>query len=70
MITDADIRKWLPGDNLYDDAVFPPLDMPEGTYDLEVAILDPRTRKPNVKIAIVGIGPDGWYKMGQIEVRK
>ncbi|HUU28281.1 MAG TPA: DUF4832 domain-containing protein [archaeon] len=70
LVTDADIRSWLPGDNLYDDAVFLPLDMPEGEYDLEVAILDPRTLKPKVKLAIAGVGPDGWYKMGKITVRE
>ncbi|HUU28279.1 MAG TPA: DUF4832 domain-containing protein [archaeon] len=70
LVTDADITQWLPGDNLYDDAVFLPLDMPEGEYDLEVAILDPRTLKPKVKLAIAGIGTDGWYKMGKITVRE
>jgi len=70
LLTDADIRQWLPGDNIYDDAVFLPLDMPEGEYDLDVAILDPRTLKPKVKLAIAGIGPDGWYNMGKITVRE
>ncbi|HUU28282.1 MAG TPA: DUF4832 domain-containing protein [archaeon] len=70
LVTDADIRSWLPGDNLYDDAVFLPLDMPEGEYDLEVAILDPYNLKPKVKLAIAGVGPDGWYKMGKITVRE
>ena len=68
LVTDADIRKWLPGDNLYDDAVILPLDMPRGEYDLELAILDPGTLKPKVKLAISGRGPDGWYKMGKIKV--
>ena len=68
LVTDADIRKWLPGDNLYDDAVFLPLDIPQGEYDLELAILDPRTLKPKVKLAISGRGPDGWYKMGKVKV--
>jgi len=70
LVTDADIRDWLPGDILYDDAVFLPLDMPVGEYDLEVAILDRRTRKPKVKLAIEGAGPEGWYRMGRITVRE
>jgi hypothetical protein len=69
-LTEADISRWLPGDNLYDNAVFLPLDMPEGDYDIEIAILDPRTRKPKVKLAIEGITPDGWYRIGEISVKK
>ncbi|MBN2290388.1 MAG: DUF4832 domain-containing protein [Candidatus Glassbacteria bacterium] len=70
LATDADIRDWLPGDNLYDDAVFLPPDLPEGEYDLELGILDKRTRNPKVKLAIAGMGPDGWYRMGRITVRE
>ncbi|MEA1996626.1 MAG: DUF4832 domain-containing protein [Gemmatimonadota bacterium] len=70
ILTDADIRQWLPGDNLYDSAVFLPLDMPEGEYDISVAVVDPRTRKPKVKLAIEGMAGDGWYSMGKITVRK
>jgi hypothetical protein len=68
--TDADIRTWLPGDVVYDTAVFLPVDMPEGDYDLEVAIVEPRTRKPHVRLAIEGRQPDGWYRMGTITVRE
>jgi hypothetical protein len=67
-LTDADIRKWLPGDSIYEDAVFLPADMPEGEYDIEIGILDRRTLKPKVKLAIAGINPDGWYRMGKITV--
>jgi hypothetical protein len=66
--TDADIRDWLPGDIVFDGAVFVPVDMPEGEYEFAVAILDPRTRKPNIKLAIEGRAADGWYPMGKITV--
>jgi hypothetical protein len=68
--TDADIRTWLPGDVVYDGAVFLPVDMPEGRYDLEIAIVDPRTRQPHVRLAIEGRQRDGWYRMGGITVRE
>jgi len=68
-VLDADIREWLPGDFLVDDAVFLPLNMPEGDYSLELAILDPRTLKPKVNLAIEGKDSDGWYKIGKIKVR-
>ncbi|MEO7141881.1 MAG: DUF4832 domain-containing protein [Bryobacteraceae bacterium] len=63
----ADIRKWLPGDVIYDDAVFVP-DMPAGDYELELAIVDPVSNAPKVKLAIAGMEPDGWYPLGNIRV--
>jgi hypothetical protein len=68
LITDADIRSWLPGDNLYDDAVFIPADLPAGDCQLAIAMVDPATRQPKVKLAIAGIEPDGWYSLGRIRV--
>ncbi|OGG06387.1 MAG: hypothetical protein A3F83_12485 [Candidatus Glassbacteria bacterium RIFCSPLOWO2_12_FULL_58_11] len=70
LLTDADIRGWLPGDAVYDDAVFLPLDLPEGEYDLAAALLDPRTRQPKVKLAVTGVGSDGWYSLGKITVKE
>lgn len=67
--TAADIRKWLPGDNLYDDAVFVPANLPSGDYDLSLALLDPQTRLPKVKLAIAGMDADGWYTLGKIRIQ-
>ncbi len=66
--TDADIRKWLPGDALFNDAVFIPRDTPPGKYELEIAILDKRGEKPVIKLAIEGLRNDGWYPLSTIEV--
>ena len=66
--TDADLRKWLPGDAVFDDPVFVPGDLPAGDYQLSVAILDPITLQPGVKLAIEGRGEDGWYPLGKISV--
>jgi hypothetical protein len=67
--TAADIRKWLPGDNLYDDAVFVPADLPAGDYELSLGLLDPQTRQPKVKLAIAGMDADGWYTLGKIQIQ-
>jgi len=69
MATGADIRTWLPGDIVYDDGVFVPADLPPGEYDLSVALVDPASREPKVKLAIAGMQADGWYALGKIEVR-
>jgi hypothetical protein len=66
--TRADITSWLPGDNMYDDLVTIPANMLPGEYDLDLAILDPASMKPAIKLAIAGIWPDGWYPMGKVEI--
>jgi len=70
LVTDADIRTWLPGDNLYDDGVFVPAGLPAGEYELAVALVDLSSREPKIKLAIAGIAPDGWYPMGKVSVRR
>lgn len=67
--TDADIRTWLPGDVVYDNAVFIPAGMPPGDYDLSIAILDPVSNTPKIKLAIADMQPDGWYPLGKIRVQ-
>jgi hypothetical protein len=68
LTTDADIRTWLPGDNLYDNSVSIPANFPRGEYDLQIGILDPLYNKPRVKLAISGRQPDGWYYLGKIKI--
>jgi hypothetical protein len=68
LVTDADIRTWLPGDNLYNDSVFVPRSLPEGDYTLEIALIDPATRKAKIKLAIAGVDADGWYPMGMLKI--
>lgn len=69
MITDADITTWLPGDNLYDGAVFVPLDMPSGIYQLQIGIVDRQSHEPKVNLAIEGRDTEGWYSVGKIEIK-
>ena len=64
----ADVRKWLPGDAVYDGSLYVPETLPEGTYDFRVAMLDPRSGKPAIRFAIAGRDPDGWYTEGQMRV--
>jgi hypothetical protein len=64
----VDVTKWLPGDAVFDGTLFVPETLPEGTYDFRVAMLDPRTSQPAVRLAIAGRDADGWYSEGQIRV--
>ncbi|MGC9327000.1 MAG: DUF4832 domain-containing protein [Candidatus Hinthialibacter sp.] len=68
--TSADIREWLPGDNLFDSQVDIPDALPEGQYDLGLAILDLQKQRPHVKLAVAGAQPDGWHSLGDITIRR
>lgn len=65
---DPDVRKWLPGDAVFDGTVYVPETLPPGTYRLRVALLDPRTGQPAIRLAIEGREADGWYGLGAIVV--
>ena len=69
LVTDANITTWLPGDNVYDDSVFIPLDMPLGVYDLQIGIVDRQSHEPKVNLAIEGRDPEGWYPIGKMEIK-
>lgn len=75
LLTGVDIREWMPGDNLYNDAVYLPHDLPPGEYQLELALVEPiyelgKEPKPAVKLAIDSITGDGWYSLGKIIVKE
>jgi hypothetical protein len=64
----VDVRKWLPGDAVFDGPVYIPGGLKPGGYRLRVALLDPRTGQPAIKLANEGLEPDGWYDFGGITV--
>jgi len=65
----VDIRKWLPGDAVYDGTLYVPENLSEGNYDVRIAMLDPRTGKPAIRLAVEGRQEDGWYAMGSLMVK-
>jgi hypothetical protein len=65
----VDICKWLPGDALFDGTLYVPENLPDGTYDFRVAMLDPRTGRPAIRFAIEGRDDDGWYKLRTLMVK-
>ncbi len=67
--SDADIKQWLPGDVVYEDAVFIPRGIDPGTYELQIGILDPMLTKTRIQLAIEGRTSDGWYSLGELEVK-
>ncbi|MEP7122387.1 MAG: DUF4832 domain-containing protein [Byssovorax sp.] len=65
----ADVRTWLPDDAVIDTSVYVPETLAHGTYHLRVALLDPRTGAPAVRLGIEGRKPDGWYDLGWISLK-
>jgi hypothetical protein len=64
----VDVRKWLPGDAVFDGSVYIPDTLSPGTYRVRVGMLDPRTGAPAIQLAIEGRAADGWYDLGEIAV--
>jgi Domain of unknown function (DUF4832) len=64
----ADVRKWLPGDTVVEEAIALP-EMKPGEYRLRVALLDPASGKPAIRLGIAGRTADGWYDLGPVSVR-
>jgi len=60
----AEVRKWMPGDSIYEDTLHVPETLRPGSYTLRLALLDPRTGQPAIRLAIQGRDPDGWYRLG------
>ena len=60
----ADVRTWLPDDAVIDAPVYVPETLAPKRYRVRVALLDPRTGLPAVRLGIEGRKPDGWYELG------
>jgi len=65
----VDVRKWLPGDAVFDGTVYIPQELSDGEYRVRIAMLDPRTGMPAIRFANEGREDDGWYAMGSLAVR-
>jgi len=66
--TDADVTTWMPGDTVYDDAVFVPRDLEKGKYELSVGMIHRLSGAPAIDLAQEGRDEDGWYSLGELEI--
>ena len=64
----ADVRKWLPGDTVVEEDLPLPRLKP-AQYRLRVALLDPLTRQPAIRLGIAGRTDAGWYDLGPLAIR-
>jgi len=64
-----DIRKWLPGDSIETLTIKIPLNIPIGTYNLRVGIINPKTEEPEIELAIKNEKENLWYPIGDIQIK-
>jgi len=67
--TPAEVRKWLPGDAVFDGSLYVPDTLKPGGYRVRVALVEPRSGEPAIRLAIQGRQSDGWYDVGSIQVQ-
>jgi len=68
-VSEAKVRDWLPGKfNLVETVTVPPALAP-AEYALHLAVVDPATREPVVRLAIAGRRDDGWYPISRARVK-
>ena len=66
----VDVRKWLPGDAILNSSLYVPETLKPGRYRFRIALTDPRTERPAIRLAIAGRDADGWYDVGAIDVNQ
>ncbi len=67
-VTDTSIKGWLPGKTPITASLKLPPDAPSTQYELALAIVDPDTKQPAIRLAIEGRAEDGWYPLSRIDV--
>jgi hypothetical protein len=67
-VSGRSVKGWLPGEIEVTESIKLPGDLPAGRYMLAIAVVDPATRKPAIRLAIEGRAADGWYPLGRLTV--
>ena len=68
VVPDVNLKEWLPGDVVFDNSVFVPSDLPVGTYDLQIGLVDRLNYQPRINLAIEGKVDSGWDQLGKIKI--
>ena len=64
----ADPRQWLPGNHAITETLAVPPDLQPGSYALAVALVEPKTKRPAVKLAIDAPETDRRYTVSTLAV--
>lgn len=69
VMSDISIQGWLPGQREVWEMMKMPENISPGQYDLDLAVVDPVTQIPAVRLAIKGQEAGGWFSISQVEVK-
>jgi hypothetical protein len=64
------IQGWLPGPHSVELAGSVPSSLPPGRYTLDVGVLHPVERTPEVRLAITARNAEGWYSVSEVDVTR
>ena len=67
-LSNQPVRDWLPGKRTEKARFTLPHDLEADTYRCQVAVVDPKTGQPALRLAIKGGTNDGWYPLGKVTV--
>ncbi len=62
------IRGWLPGSHRTDSFLQLPAGLAPGRSEVAVGVVDPRDRKPAVRLANAGRDAEGWYRVSELDI--
>ncbi len=69
LVNGNSVKNWIPGII----RIYQPFDLPEelqpGSYELAIALVDPDTSEPAIRLAIAGRTEDDWYPLSQLEIK-
>jgi hypothetical protein len=64
----TDIRTWMPGDNVLSDKITFPKSLKRGECSVDIGIIENKTKKPKVLLAIQPRSDDGWHPLTQMDI--
>ena len=62
------VKGWLPGEHTVELPLPLLADLTPGVYQMAVALTDPQSGEPAIRLAIEGRDDDGWYPLSEFEV--
>jgi hypothetical protein len=65
-----DLWTWMPGNHWFEESVEVPAALKPGEAQVDLAIVDPKTDRPKVRLAIQERLDDGWHPMSSLDIRK
>jgi hypothetical protein len=68
-VSPVSVRGWLPGTKSAQIVLPISKGLTRGNVPLEIALVDPKTKQPAVRLAVAGRKADGWYPLASVQVR-